>query len=983
MTATDDDTLVGTGGTTPRRAPPTIRPGAEVGRYVVIERVGAGGMGVVYSAWDPELDRRVAIKLLRPDENAGSGASSVAGDRLLREARAMAALQHPNVVAVHDVGAHEGCVFIAMEFVQGLTLGQWRKAAARTTPEIITAYVQAGRGLEAAHAHGLVHRDFKPDNAMVSDDGRVRTLDFGLVRATASPNDGPSAGASVADANRRAALSVESRPELAVASPGGGEAAPSATAGPIGTPRYMSPEQHRGDVVDARSDQFSFCVALYEALYESPPFTGSTVASVAASTLDGVVEPAPEGSAVPSWVRTILLQGLERSPEDRHPTMAALLAGLRKDPSARRNRLLVSGGAVVLVAGLAVATVAGRDPKPCRGFETALDGVWDDARKAEVEAAMLATDKAYAQDAWSGVQTRLDAWARSWAQGRRDACEAANVRGDQSAALMDRRVLCYDESLRNVRAVIDVLSSADAAAVERSIRSVEGVEDLGRCADADGLLADVAPPRDEATKARVAQLRDELASLEARETMGAAPVDLMVETQDLLERARTVDYPPLVVEALVALARLSAHAGEREAGAKTYVEAYELALEIQWLRRAASVARLLQLTYGDSLRDSERADVYGLHARAFCSALGEAECVGANHNVNGQIERARGEHQLALDHHQRALEIVTELSGSQSAAYHKVRSNIANDLRALGRYTEARAIHLEILEANEKRLGPDHPDLVNHLLNLGAVTASLGAAADAVGFYDRALVVGERSLGPEHPALGTVLNNKGNALARLGRDDEAEAALLRALSIRRAKLPKGHPWIAATLHNLAEVMTKRGALDKALAHHREALEIAEASMGAGHPKVGMVRVSLAVVLAKLGRDQEGLVELDRGLTVMESALGATSPELINPLQRKLTLLRRLGRTLDAIAVGDRALVIAAEAEVPPHHRVALIGAVAELLWAAKPDAGRDVARAQSLVDDAIEQFESDTREEVVASVAELRALKTRMRDGSP
>ncbi|HET6583005.1 MAG TPA: serine/threonine-protein kinase, partial [Nannocystaceae bacterium] len=225
--------------------------GTTLGRYVVLERIGSGGMGVVYAAYDPQLDRKVALKLLhaREERDGDSGGRA----RVLREAQAMARLSHPNVVAVHDVGVVDDTLFVAMEFVEGVTLGHFIAAGSRRWNEVLDVFEPAGRGLAAAHAAGLVHRDFKPDNVMIGNDGRVRVMDFGLARAAAeiTTESSEGSGGSIVELSGVDRLTR--------------------TGALVGTPAYMAPELLAGGNADARSDQFAFCVALHRALYGTAP----------------------------------------------------------------------------------------------------------------------------------------------------------------------------------------------------------------------------------------------------------------------------------------------------------------------------------------------------------------------------------------------------------------------------------------------------------------------------------------------------------------------------------------------------------------------------------------------------------------------------------------------------------------------------------------------------------------------------------------
>jgi serine/threonine protein kinase len=290
--------------------------GSKLGRYVVLDLLGTGGMGVVYAAYDPDLDRKLAIKLLHPEATKGLVADRRA--RLLREGQALARLSHTNVVAIHDVGALGDDVFIAMEYVDGCTLKGWLKAERREWPEIVAMFVQAGRGLAAAHSAGIVHRDFKPDNVLVGKDGRARVLDFGLAR---SPVSAQTASTVQLTANGQGTKSIA--PKLLAD-------AVTIAGTLIGTPAYMSPEQIAGSDVDPRTDQFSFCAALYQALYGELPFDGYTLIDRLAAIREGNPRHAKAGNR-PRWLHEAVLKGLHSEPAARYPTMEALLHKLEQN----------------------------------------------------------------------------------------------------------------------------------------------------------------------------------------------------------------------------------------------------------------------------------------------------------------------------------------------------------------------------------------------------------------------------------------------------------------------------------------------------------------------------------------------------------------------------------------------------------------------------------------------------------------------------
>jgi serine/threonine-protein kinase len=308
------------------QAGPTLSAGIAVDRYTILGLIGRGGMGEVYAAHDPSLDRKVALKLMRPEAAARDERGE---ERLLREAQAIASLSHPNVVVVYDVGTFAGRVYIAMEHVDGITLAEWLAAEARSWKDIVHAFLQAARGLSAAHRAGIVHRDFKPQNVMMAADGTARVMDFGLARRIHD----------VAD-ERRARLSPTTSTPFAL----------TRTGRQAGTPIYMAPEQFADGDVDARTDQFSYCVALFWALYGQHPF------GAGGQLTPGAFAPpnAPRKGVAPSWIRSVLVRGLATDPTARWPSIDDLAKALSRDPDRRRRTLLGLTAAIVGSAALGI-----------------------------------------------------------------------------------------------------------------------------------------------------------------------------------------------------------------------------------------------------------------------------------------------------------------------------------------------------------------------------------------------------------------------------------------------------------------------------------------------------------------------------------------------------------------------------------------------------------------------------------------------------
>jgi WD40 repeat protein/predicted Ser/Thr protein kinase len=418
-----------------------------IGRFVVIKRIGQGGMGLIYAAYDDTLDRKVAVKLLRP-ERARSGTDG--HGRLMREAQALARLSHPNIIHVYEVGAFEDQVYVAMEYVEGQTLDAWQ--ANRDWREILELYVAAARGLAAAHDAGIVHRDFKAENVLVREEDRtVRVLDFGLARTEFEPGD-----TEVEELRRMAEHAVE---------------VPLTHTGVImGTPAYMAPEQHEGRKTDPRTDQFSFCVALWEALYGFRPFAGDTLQELRMNVLEGAVEPAPPFTDVPPSVLRSLLRGLSLDPDGRYPSMHALLSELDELNTPSRWPWLAGGAAMLAVAagvGLWLSAAADRE---IRQEGLALRAAFERARVVEAEEELRRLRSRTVVEKWNEV-------VLSYAQ--------ANARESPTESLAALKHLVTDAD-----GWLDAARTVASDAVRRGpiVRELEGMDPVAELAFSPGSL---------------------------------------------------------------------------------------------------------------------------------------------------------------------------------------------------------------------------------------------------------------------------------------------------------------------------------------------------------------------------------------------------------------------------------------------------------------------------------------------------------------
>ncbi len=678
--------------------------GAVVGRYVVIGLVGAGAMGVVYAAWDPQLERKVALKLLHPDGGSGAGD----GTRLLREAQAMAQLQHPHVIAVHDVGTIGERVFVAMELVDGQTLDAWLRARRRSWREVLAIFADIGEGLAAAHAAGLVHRDFKPDNVLVSADGRARVGDFGLAHAT--------------DA---AAGSVSPLLTMSLTQ----------TGALVGTPVYMSPEQLAGAPADARSDQFAFCVALFEALFGERPFAGDDPAALKRAIESGAARRPPAGVRVPARVRRILARGLDARPERRHSSMRAIVVELERAERARAMRVTIAVAAA-LALGVAGAWAWRAAHPACAGAELAWGDVWNPQRRAAVDAAFAASGRPSARFAFAAVDRALAAYGSVWIATHRRICEATRVRGEQPEALLSTRMQCLDDRRREAVALVRVFSAADGPLVDRSMKAVGELGGVEACVQARGGAS--GPPSDPARAARLDELRSRLAEAKALDDAGRYQQGIGV-VQPAIAEARTLGARVLEARLLYRRGHLEKQVGQSTAEA-TLHDAAIAATAARDDETAADAWTYLSFVAGfDGGRRGE-GQRWSRYAAAAIERLGGDDLREARRLsyliglIHTDPDRADETRQLLG----RERELLLRAGAPETML---LENDVGRGMLALstGRLDEALAAYRRVREGKERQLGPSNPGLASSIDNEAVALVLLGRGAEAIPLYRRSL----------------------------------------------------------------------------------------------------------------------------------------------------------------------------------------------------------------------------------------------------
>jgi len=678
-----------------------LEHGQQLDHFIVMDKLGTGGMGVVVAAYDPNLDRRVAIKVLRPDVGEG-GSRERPRQRLLREAQAMARLSHPNVVTVHEVGTVGNRVFVAMEYVEGQTLAVWLTAEQRPWREVLRVFREAGAGLAAAHDAGMVHRDFKPENVLIGDDGRVCVTDFGLVS---------SAGKDAGELDEDGAPGVDEHDSVPLST------SLTRTGTLLGTPNYMAPEQHARKPVDARADQFAFCVALYEALYGERPFEGDSYWDLASSVTSGQIKEPAARAQVPAWVRRVVVRGLRADPDERFPSMGELLVELSKDPEAARRRRLRIAGIGAAFAVLSAAAVFGvvrywtRAPEACAGARAQLASIWNAKARNGLENVFAETGTPYSADAFARAAAALDEYADEWTATWTAACQATRVHGTQSAALLDLRMHCLGRLRARMAAIVGVLGSRpDATAVARAVQAVDELPAVDSCDDVDALTTVAPPPADADARASVEAIASRLAEARALAAVGRQGEGLTLVIA-AIDDARAAKHAPILAEALYVLGRLQDLSGRESAAKKALDEAVQVAAEARNDRLVARTWNELVYVVGARQARPDDALVLRRTAEAAVARAGDGSDLRAEleHNL-GDVFLSKGDFAEAQHHYEPALSLLIELHGEASPMVAVAAADLGRALLDGGKRAAARTAYERSLAAFEQSLGPEHPD---------------------------------------------------------------------------------------------------------------------------------------------------------------------------------------------------------------------------------------------------------------------------------
>ena len=865
----------------PSGAGSRLGSGAVFGRYTILQRLGAGGMGVVYAAYDPDLDRKVALKLLLPSIRGG-----LSQRRLLREAQAMARLSHPNVVTVHEVGQVEERTYISMEFVEGQNLDLWLAEDDRSTNDVLRVFLAAGQGLAAAHRAGLIHRDFKPANVLLGLDGRVRVADFGLARGA---EDG-----SWADELFEGGETVKGEAVEKPMSPSGHSplAGPLTVPGTIvGTPRYMAPEQLLEREADAASDQFSFCLTLFEALFGGPAFGTGDMMQLARRALAGDIAPIPPGSGISGRARKALIRGLSAEPDERFGSMEALLSELAHDPRAVRRRWIVVGMAVLLgIAGVAlVAQFVVARRMLCSGGEDRAATVWNEERAAAVNSAFEGTGVPYAAETAARISNMVTRRGETWIAAYTDVCEATRVRGETSEDLLDRQMACLDQRLLEMDRLLVLLETADEDLVERAVDSVRNLPSSLPCTLGAEMLNLEPLPSDPETVAAIEAVRTDLAEVEALKATGRFE-EALAQGGRVAEAAQAIDYAPLVAQAMQLQGNLEIEMGQGDEALASLQRGLVAAEKGGADRVAVAILNELVWVQGVMLQQFDLADFWsqlaeaGLHRVSDDGAL-MAEILysrAANLGAEGRYDKA-----LALQ--ERAYRAVVAVEGAESLGATFAENQLADALFSVGSYAEALEHYRVAAALRERYLGPNHPRLAPTLTSLGSALSNLGRHDEALVVLGRALEINEAVYGSEHPNLAVTLNNIAYAQEGLGRFSEALETHERALAVIRATWGRDHPQTAYAHLNRVSIYRKLERWDLGLEEALAAERILREAFGVDHPLYAYAANAEGVMLLLMGRPRQAVEPLETAVRIRE---GVTTDPLV-AAQTRFSLAKAL------------------------------------------------------------------------------------------
>lgn len=855
--------------------------GRTIGRYVVLSTLGAGAMGVVVSAYDRDLDRRVAIKLMR---RTGADGREAGAQRLLREAQALARLSHPNVVPVFDAGrADDGRVYLAMELVAGGTLREWVAASARPWQAIVDVLIGVAEGLAAAHRARIVHRDFKPDNVIVDARGRGKVLDFGLSRGAAEQDAPPSTALDSSD-------SLSDRLTR--------------TGAVMGTPGYMAPEQHFGGAVDARADQYAFFVTLFEMLYGARPFEGRTVEAIAHAKWRGELHERPwrgPGAAPPPRVLALVRRGLARAPDERFASLdevAELLRALRAR-SRPRWPLALAAAALIGTGAFVLQPRADR----CIDEIDPLDAVWDGPRRSALVETFAAARTRASEGVTAAVTQALDEYAEAWRELHARTCRA----GELDSTRVDVITSCLRRNRAGLLAAVDALSVGGRDVVHRSLDVVETLEPITACESPDP--ASVSSVRSW-TPAQREQLEAALGQIEgARVYADAGQYEhaRMLATEALAQAQRTGDARA-IANAYLVLGLVDTRRGRLDAGDAYYRDAFVTATAAGDDLLAMQAGFRLTFLHAGERSDLASASEWLRASEAVMQRLPELPPLELArwHEVAAQVRELEGADGEAVLHLQQALAVRMANEPPDSRAILHLRNNLGSDLVRLGRLSEGIEMHELTLAKRRERLGEGHPDVAMSLLNLAHAHLYAGQTRMALSDLAAAEPIIVGALGHAHPWMVNLRITRASARASLGYFDLAHLDVQFAVAMNGLRFGARDASVGIALNVMGGIYFDAGLDEAAREAFGRAIELGDAAGSRGEVGGAYARANLANIEIRAHHLEVAQALLERARATLIERFGAEHADLTLVTIQLATVRNELGQPREAMSLLDEA-----------------------------------------------------------------------------
>ncbi|WP_181233082.1 serine/threonine-protein kinase [Enhygromyxa salina] len=852
-----------------------------VGRYRIVRRLGAGAMGEVQLAIDEQLDRAVAVKFVHAHL-----AHHRFTERLRVEARALARLAHANVVHIYEVGEQHGRVFLAMEYINGQSLRDWI-AQAPGWERVLSAYLEAARGLAAAHSAGVIHRDFKPDNVLRGAEGRIAVADFGLAALDRPPT------ADDEDPEPRPASRypcAEASVTETYATPGSkddGSASFVSRPGEVkGTPAYMPPEQFRGRS-DARADQFALCVSIYEGLWGQRPFARRTVGEMLDGEVDWLPLTPPARARVPKWIWPLIRRGLAVNPDDRWDSVDDLIAALERGLGRRRRRARLIGSGVVALAvglfsGVGVAWWGGAPGvEDCTNVARELADTWDRDQRARLSQALASAAEssgaAWLTDSEAPIVAGLDRWRDRWLDSRAELCRG---RAGGDPVVLDRVGACLERHHRSTQALVGLMLAADLPTLREAPRAVVRLEDPRACASEARQGGPPDPPR--AVAAEVEEVRRELALVEA-DLLIAHHATALASIDELGPRVAALGYLPLSAELAHARGRALLDGGHTADGLEALEQAADLGeaghhdrvVADSW-RRMAGFAATTKRDLDAGRRWLRRADAAARRVGvAPLGPLGPADMARLDF-VRGNLQLLEGQFAAAFDQLEPLVAVFEDEVDHQDLLF-AAHTTTALGVAVLNQGDRDRAIELfgRSLGLLERVHGSGHPDVALAAYNLGQLSLEAGDAELAQIMLERAVQIWAladelelRNVGRAQLVLGQLALAQGRTDAALDHATAAATAFERAtrMPIEQAEAAS----LAAAAHYF---LAQAG---PAVLAYRRAIQGYANAYGEDDVYVAYFRVGLGWALLADGQIEAARVEFEAALVVIEAKDGGST-----------------------------------------------------------------------------------------------------------